>query len=158
MMSFRKLRAILVIALTWAMLWVVGGFLLMALLALPSFLTAGRASVIGPWLLMPLAMFASIGAAMGVAFATGLAVAGRRGGWALTRARAVSLGAVGGAGCYLLFMLGLSLTFGWEFGLSLGSLATYGALGALTGIVTYGTAARGTLPTEPDAVPRLPGD
>lgn len=158
MTSLRKLRAILVIALTWGAFWVLGGLLLTAAALLFARLRWGTIAGF-PLHELPLvlAMFGVIGSVLGVTFATGLAWAGRRRNWRLTAWRAAALGAVGGVGCYLLWFLGVELLMDAAFAPTLGSTVAYGALGALTGIVTHGTAARGQLPAEAEAARRLPG-
>lgn len=158
MRSLRKLRAILVIAVTWSLFWIIGGFVMTAAMLLYLRLRWGKIPglPLEAWA-TALMMFGAIGAVLGTVFATGLAWAGRRQNWAFTSRRAATLGAFGGVGCYLSWFLGVELLLGQAFPPALGSAAIYGALGALTGIITYATAARGRLPAPPGEAARLPG-
>ncbi|MEZ4376762.1 MAG: hypothetical protein R3B35_00595 [Gemmatimonadales bacterium] len=157
MASFRKLRAILVIALTWGLFWVIGGALLTGGILALLWMRAGRITAIPlDELAFALVSFAMIGAVLGTVFATSLAWAGRRRDWRLTGWRAATLGALGGTGCYLLWFLGVEFLVNAAFAPTLGGTVAFGALGALTGVLTHGTAARGRLPAGAEAAGQLP--
>jgi len=147
---FRKLRAILVIALTWGAFWAMGGLLLFVAVRLFTDARMGRS------LLLPVFLFGVVGATLGVAFGLGIALAGRRPGWRLTLGRSILLGAFGAMGAMLLYQAVVALTFGFPFAPALAELGFFGGLGALTGVLTHGTAARGRLPAGAEAAGRLP--
>lgn len=147
MSGLRKLRAALVIALTWGVFWGVVGVVLSSVIPI---LIGAR----GPLdngirqLANMFFLYGSIGGFMGLAFSAAMAVLGRGGQWQLTRGRALLLGSAGGLGGVLLFSVGAQALLGWNMiAMNVQSVAIFTGIGAITGILTFGTAARGNLPT-----------
>jgi len=143
------------IALIWGVFWGVLGPLLTAALAL---VIGASGPFSGPlshvWGLI--VSFAVLGAGMGVGFSGLIALLGRRKGWGLTRGRALLLGAGGGVvvyGLYLAVLLVVNLEGGPIPAVL--PVVMIASLGAITGVLTFGTAARGSLPAPPGESKRI---
>ncbi|MEO8479011.1 MAG: hypothetical protein ABI542_05200 [Gemmatimonadota bacterium] len=145
MSGFRKLRAALVIALTWGVFWGVVGPLLAAAISLVIGASGPFSDGLGTlaWLFVT---YAFVGGAMGLGFAGLTMILGRRKGWSLTRGRAILLGAFGGLVAYGLYGAGMGLVKGWIPNFGALPAAMVAGIGAITGVLTFGTAARGKLP------------
>lgn len=146
MNRFRGLRAMLVITLTWAVFWGVIGPLITAAVLLVIGASGPFSGSLGHvWgFIMG---FAVIGAAMGLGFSGLIALSGRRDGWSLTRGWALLLGAVGGVVVYGLYLTVIALAdVGGGPILDVLPATIIAGLGAVTGVLTFGAAARGSLP------------
>lgn len=154
MSGIRKLRAALMIALTWGLFWGVAGTVI-AFAVVLVFQSANPFSEGWGQIADMFLLFVGVGGAMGLTFSGIMAVAGRRGGWSLTRGRALLLGAMGGALGYLLFAVGTRLFPGGVANVTPLIIAVFTGIGAITGMLTFGTVARGKLPASSDESKRI---
>ncbi|HRP07361.1 MAG TPA: hypothetical protein PLL69_02640 [Gemmatimonadales bacterium] len=142
MLEFRKLRAVLLLALVSSVAW----GLLIALINLGVELFSGRPLTIDAFT-RPFLAYAALGFLMGLVFGVAIALIGvARGQRELSMVRATSFGALGGAVMFQVVWLGLYQ------GALMGSLsaiiaptAVFALLGAGTGLAIRAAAGRGRI-------------
>lgn len=153
MFKTAKLRAVLLIALVSAFAW----GLTVALLNIGVELYSGRRLTLAAFT-DPFLMYAGFGFLSGALFAVAIALHGTAGGHhQLTRVRAASFGALGGAVMFLGVWIGiLGRPFVDLFDAALAPATLFTLIGATTGLAIRATANHARLPSGPEATRTLP--